>query len=66
MLNRESDISDSAVGKAAAEVYKGKKPAVLARKKAIVWEVPHGLDATQVLLGHMVHFVSLMLENYPL
>lgn len=47
--------------KAAAEVFKDERAALFASKKPGVWEVPIGLDPTQILPCHTLHFISKML-----
>lgn len=40
--------------------------ALLAWKKATVWEARSGLYALQVMPGHVFHFLSALFEDYPL
>lgn len=65
MLNLKSDDSRSGELVAAAKVVTDERAAVvLASKKASMWEFPPVLDATQVLQGHTLPFISTMLEDY--
>lgn len=65
-LSLKSDISGSREVTAAAKFSEEERAALLANKKATVWEVPHRSVATQVLPGHTMHFVSTMFANYSL
>lgn len=66
MLNPKLDISGSAEAEAAAEVFPDELCALLARKHAIVREVPPGLDATPVLSGCILHFLSALYNDYSM
>lgn len=50
MLSPKSDFSGSDEVAAVAKVFRDKRAAVLARKKAYVYQVPPRLDAPQMLL----------------
>lgn len=62
----ESDISGSAAVKVAAMVLKEERAALLASTKASAWEVLHALDATQMLPGHVLRFISMTFMNHSL
>lgn len=63
-LNLKSDTSSSEEASVAAMVSKQNRAAPLASKNTSVWEFRPALDATQVLPGHSLHFISTMFGKY--
>lgn len=64
VLSPKADISGSAEVIAAERIFTNERAAVPAGKKASVWAVPPGLDATQVLPNHVLYFMSVMFDDY--
>lgn len=62
-LDPESDISRSGEEKSAAMVFEEETNALLAVKRASVWEVPSRLDATQKRPASISRLISAMLAR---
>lgn len=60
----KSDISGSALVRAAAKVVQNQKNAVLGTKNVSKWEVSPGVDAKQPLTDHSLHCSAAMVEEY--
>lgn len=61
-----SDISASGEVEKADKFLTEKMPELLAIKKATTWNDPPGLLGTKVTPGHILHFLSTAVANYPL
>lgn len=66
VLNPKSDTSGSGEVKAAAQVFTDESDALLARKKAPVWEAAPELDERQVMPGHNFYSLSTFYEKHLL
>lgn len=66
VLTPSSDTAEGEKMRALARVLRKKVAMVLARKRATAWELPPGLDPTQVLPRHILHFLCMLYENYEL
>lgn len=50
--------------KAAEKVFKEDSASFIASEKASLCEAPPRLEATQVVLRHILHFIPTMFENF--
>lgn len=66
VLNPKSEVSGSGEVQPAAGVFTTKMGASLARKKAAVWEIPPGREATKVMSRSVPHFLPTLYENCSL
>lgn len=66
VLNPKSDITGDEEVRAAARAFKEKVAVVSARRRATAWEAPPGLDATQMMPRHVLHFICTLYEKYGL